>query len=440
MITALALAVIGRVQAGFPVGSYRPDVSKAPVKSRGALDAYFGRSLLRVQSDGRFFLCGRRQQGYWRQVGEQTVCVYDGFFMISSSQPTEDLKKKWPKSNLEGLVLRRGPNGTLILNDWGRVMGPVIFRPMPKRTIPELIVTSHSEGDSILKAEEEAFYALRDRMEAEWPQVLSFINDPKQSAAMRTWAAIMLDVKDPKGIEAMAQLIFDLKPTNVKNRDQSIRRSLAWRIADNPTEKSADLLIEATRKGLLTPTNVAPALAKLGPKADIPLLISWLTTTRQRDNEAALEALTVLGGDEALSQARTLASSPEEGVQLAANGLIARFSKDAAERKAAIAKVARWLYSSNFVVGCNAVRALGASKSPDALPFLAAVLLSDASGIVRRDAATALGDLGDPRAVPALIEAKLRESGDGKNLFEEAQVWRAAAEALLKLSRSKGSG
>jgi HEAT repeat protein len=72
------------------------------------------------------------------------------------------------------------------------------------------------------------------------------------------------------------------------------------------------------------------------------------------------------------------------------------------------------------------VEAFGAAGAP-AIPALIQAL-RDSDWEVRRAAAEALGDLGDPQAVPALVGA-LGEWGD---LWSE-NVRRAAAEALVKI-------
>ncbi len=443
MVFALAIAVIGGFQTGFPVGSYKPDVSKAPVKTRDLLQGYFGRALLVVRPNGEFELSGIEQEGYWRKAGDKFVFVYDGFLSIQSSEPSEVLRKAWPKNHVEGMILRKGADGTLTLSDFGPVPGPVIFRPMPRRTIAQLIVASNPpEGAVQLSAAAgEAWSSLKDRIEAEWPEVLRFINDPKRSVPDRGWAAILLQgLKGPKGIEATARLIFDLKPTNVKNRDQSLRGTLARVVAQHPTENAADLLIEAQRRGLLRPADVAPALRQLNRKTDIPVLLPWLTSKREYDKSETLEALTILEAEEALSIARTLTIDPAEGVQLAAYGLIARTTPDPIERKEAISKLAKWIKSSEFLLPFAAVDALCRSKAPEALPHLVAILGSEMPAVNRRNTAMALGKLGDIRAVPALIEAKSRPSDDLDTWAEESRVRRAVAEALVQLGNLKHSG
>jgi len=433
MVLTIVTLLAGAIQGDFPVGSYSADVSRAPLRSRDILMAYFGQAYLVVRSNGTFELCGIRQKGFWRRHADRFVLVYDGFFNLQSSDPSTMLRRAWPKSNVEGVVLRRGTSGTLVLSDWGRVAGPVIFRPLPARTVSQLLVASN--GDEGTAVAEESLTSVEDRVEDEWPEVLRFINDTSRSWQPRNWAAIVLEgLKDPNGIEETARLILDVKPTDVKGRDRTIRRSLARVVARHPNDTAVELLVKAQKQGLLEPADVAPSLGKLKRMKDVSVLVDWLASKGVYDRIEALRALTMIGAVEGLRVAQGLTSDPEESVQLAAYGLVARTSPDAVERKAAILKLAGWLKSSEFLMPFAAVDALCESRAPEALPYLVAMLGSDMPALNRRNTAIALGEMRDARAVSALIEAKTRKGGPG-TWAEESEVRRAAAEALVKLGK-----
>lgn len=432
MLASLALAAIQLTQTAFPVGSYRTDLSKAPETSRGILGTYFGRAYLVLQTNGEFKLCGVGQEGYWRKSGNRYVLVYDGLFALRFPEPESALRKKWPKSHLEGHVLTPGPGGTLVLSDFGRVAGPVVFRPMPRRSIADLVVRSGALDDS--PESQEAHTLLNERIEIEWPAALAFIQNHYWPLRQRSWAAIVLGgLKDPGGILAAAKLIADLKPSFGDKRFERIRSSLARAAAQHPTPEAADLLIEAVQSGLIDPKVAAPALAKLKRKSDVPYLIGWLESMEPFDRLESLNALAQMDSKDGPPHARRLTSDPDEMVQIAAHGLLARLSDDASERRSAIRKLATWIKSSEFLLPFEAVSALENSKHPDALPHLLAILVSDLDPILRRNTALAIGRIGDPRAVPVLIEAKLRTDGPG-SLVQESDVRRAAAEALVKIS------
>jgi len=76
----------------------------------------------------------------------------------------------------------------------------------------------------------------------------------------------------------------------------------------------------------------------------------------------------------------------------------------------------------------GAIAALGEFKTPDAVDFLVATLLDNASKM-RQDAAEALGNAADTRAVPALIQAMLAAELDKP----PSQLAGKCAEALGKL-------
>ncbi len=420
----------------FPVGSYTADVSRAPSKSRGVLQAYFGQTRLRINRTGKFVLCGIEQEGYWRQDGNRYVLMYTGFFNVQFGQPEVALRRAWPKSHLEGMILRRGPGGTLVLKDWGAVSGPVIFRPMPRRSVPELIIATSS--DTMDAKWNEAWESLHDERPTVWTDMLRFVDDPKQADRQRSWAAIMLEgLAEPRAIEEAARLILNLRSTQTAKNSGLIRLTLARAVCRHPSAAAADVLLEANRRGLLRPADVARALGNLKRPQDVPLLVSWLDSKRAYDRIYSLNALAEFGGQEGLEKARGLTLDAAENVQLAAYGLIARASADPAERKAAVVKLAGWIKSSDLLLPFAAVDALCRSQAPEALPYLVAILGSDMRAMNRRNTAMALGELGDPRAVPALIEAKTRTGGNG-SMVEESEVRRAAAEALVKIGRRKG--
>lgn len=427
--------VIGTPSA-FPVGSYKADLSQAPKSSRGVLQAYFGQSYLVFLSDGRFELCGIEQRGYWRREGNRFVLVYDGFFFARSHEPADALRKAWPESHAEGMILSQGSGGTLVLKDWGAAKGPIVFRPRTKLTVAELLVTSNKDEETPAESTE-AYWLLKERQEGEWPSFIRFIGDPKRPWQERSWAALVLGgLKNPKGVEAAAELIVRLTPTKEEGRERTIARSLAGVVERHPTSKTADILIEAQRKGLIQPSVTAKVLKVLKRKSDIPLLMDWLKSELEYDKIDSLEALAVLDAREALSEARRLTMDEKEGVQVRAYGLIARLSPDRAERGEAILKLAKWLDSADFLTPFAAVEALCQTNHPDALPYLVAILGSNRRAIYRRNTAIALGDLGDPRAVQALIEAKTRV-GVSEDWQMESEVRRAAAEALVKIGKVK---
>lgn len=436
MAAALALAIVLGAQTGPPFGAYQADLSrvKSP-EGKSVMPAYFNQGSLVLNPNGTFVMAGLNQEGYWRTEEQKHILVFDGFFRAQSRKPEAELRKVWPKNHLEGLILEPGPTGTLILSEWGRGWGPVIFRPKPKQTMTELLVASNT--DDLTPAAEEAMALFWPRLQDEWPEVIRFINDAGRTWEQRSWAAILLiNLKNPKGLGEAARLIFDLKPTNVKGRDGTIRRGLARAVARTPSDATGDLLIDAVKEGLLQASDVAPALGRLKRKKDVPLLIEWLDSKREYDRIHSLEALTQIAVEEALPSARRLTADPQESVQLAAHGLLARVSKDPAEKKSSIIALGKWIKSKEFLLPFAAIDALCESKAPEALPHLAAILVSDMPALYRRNTATALGDLGDLRAVPALIEAVGRESGID-DWVAESEVARAAAEALVKLGKVK---
>ena len=289
-----------------------------------------------------------------------------------------------------------------------------------------------------LGAVDEAHNALIDRVNSDWPDLLMFINDPKSTWDHRIWAAINLgSLQDPKGLEEAVRMIPAVKDPEGKKREASLRRILSRPAAKRPNDQTADLLIIFQSQGLLQPADVAPALGRLKRQKDIDLLISWLDSEREFDKIYSLQALTASSAGKALLRARQLVNDSKVSVQLAAYGLIARITKDEKERKASVSAIAKWTKSGDFMIPSYAVDALVNSRAPEAFPHLVALLSSDASSILRSNVADDLGELGDLRAVPALLEARQRQAADMDDWPGEARAIRSASEALVKLGRIK---
>lgn len=442
MSAVIAALLIASTADQFPIGSYKPDISGVPKDAKGIMGAYFNLHYLVISPGFNFTLAGGEQRGYWRQEGKKYVLVFDGFFAAPSSEPEEVLRKKVPKNHLEGLVLEKGPNGTLILNKWGQDWGPVIYRPLPRRSITELVKLSSTYNEAFgtekMGAVDEAHCALIDRVNSDWFELLMFINDPKQSWDHRIWAAINLgSLQNSKGIEEAVRMIPVIKDPEGKKREASLRRILSRLAAKRPTDQTAERLIKYQIQGLLRAADVAPALGRLKREKHTNLLIGWLSSEKEFDKIYSLQALTELAAIGALPQARQLVNDPQVSVQLAAHALIARTTPDELERKASVRSIAKWTKGGDFMTPSYAVDALVNSRAPEAFPHLVALLSSDASSILRSNVADDLGDLGDLRAVPALLEARQRRAADMDGWPGEARVIRSASEALVKLGRIK---
>ena len=438
MVLLAAIAILGAQATDFPVGTYRIDITKAPKKDRGLLSPYFEGRYLSVSNDGEFELIGNQQRGYWRKADSRYVFVFDGFFTIRSSDPADKLKNAWPKSNLEGWILKPGAGGTLVLNSWGIAKGPIVFRPMPKRSIRQLLLTAYFDGDEISNEANEAWSVLYNRKNKDWREFLDFVNDPSLPWRKRGLAAIMMEgVTNPEGLTACANLILNLKPTDEPPRgDRAIRGSLAAAVSRVPTDQNLDILLSAESKKLIDPWRFAEMIPKLNRVSEIPRLIGWLNYPKKSDQIAAIEALTRLDSTEGFERVKALSQSDEEDLMVASHGYLARLSSVPDERKASMELLFKASKSQNFLTPFRAIDAIISSHQPESIPYLASILLSDQDSLYRAKAAESLGEIGDPRAIPALLEAKGRK-GDLENLVQDSIVRRAAVEALVAIEKKQ---
>ncbi len=435
-VLVLAIALLGNAPPSFPAGSYAPDFSQTSGKGGRALKDYFGKTYLLLSGSGDYYLCGPNQIGVWREQGGKIVVVFDGRGNDISPQPRATQRKTWPRDQRSGMFLRRGANRTLVLESWGPHVGLVIFRPMPKRSVTQLLLVK--EGIDSTPKGLEALAALRIQKQTQWPEMLQFINDPKRTGDQRSWGAIVLTgITDPNGINAAAKLIFALKPASTREKTEMIRMGLADVVAAAPTEIAVDLLIKAQAKGLVRASSVAPAMGKLARPKDAAQLVAWLTSKDEFDKIEALRALMKSeGAADGLPAARRLINDPEPMVQVWAYGLIARATTEPTERQNVINALGAWTTEFRGLESFFAMEALCDSKVREAVPYLNSILSSNTPPRFRRNTAVALGKLADARSIPALRYARARREGRGEKA-QELEVNRAAAEALLLFEKAE---
>ncbi len=425
-VLAFAVTFLGNAPVTFPEGSYRVDLTNATVADQLELGEYFLDSFLIISSESnRFSITGQERRGFWRGDRDRFAMVFDEVREIPSTLTTASLMRIRPATLEQGFYLRRGPNKSLLL-DWKNSVGRVFFTPMPERTVSEL-VNLHEEAPSHA-IRDEAHLALSEIRNGSWKGLLAVILDPNESKGARTWAAIMYtSVRNPEGIREGAKALVNVS-------DWITRTFLVQPVANYPSDETVDLLLHAQSRGLLRPENVAPALGKLMRKKDVPLLMEWLGSDRGADQEAALIALTAMRESQAIVPARRLVSAKGGIVQARAWGLIATLSSDTFERNEAFANLARLAQNPEGMIGHAALDALIDTRSSKALPYMTAILNSNIDGSIRRDAASALADLGDPRAIPALVQATKRKD-DPETEYWKRTVIRAAAEAIESLQQ-----
>jgi HEAT repeat protein len=111
----------------------------------------------------------------------------------------------------------------------------------------------------------------------------------------------------------------------------------------------------------------------------------------------------------------------------------------------AVPTLRRMLKAKDGIVQVEAISALGALRAKDAVAELIDKAKDDATEpFVIKKALQALGDIGDARAVPVLVQRMYQPHPKGHQFYGEAsfslfQVGQASAEALLPVLQGKGS-
>ena len=119
-------------------------------------------------------------------------------------------------------------------------------------------------------------------------------------------------------------------------------------------------------------------------------------------------------------------------------GMLAGCSDKPADKQTLVQPAIEKLKNEDQQVRQQAATTLGASKSPQAVPPLIDALATDANPKVRQLAATALGQIGDPRAIQPLIRALGMESERAAARASLMQIGKPAVEPLIEALATPG--
>jgi HEAT repeat protein len=400
----LAIGFSCQVDPSFS-GRYLPDFSKARGKGHHNLQYVFPGSLY-LRQNGQFENPKTQRNGYWHVSHGRIVLMYDSLFALRFPTPADVLKTGWPSSELEGLVLPIQPDGTLRLNSFGIAGGPVFFRRQYPRATRTLL-------RDVLNIDD--FIELWDQGYARWPELLYIANDADSSYKMRAAAALNLP---PIGPDPIAQFtlqngrsyleIFNHLNNKGLTKEQSatMHRLLATKIAGlRYPVLMRDVVANGPSFGIKS-SRLYRLMGESGFTEGIPALEIGTRSEVVEERQSACEALGKLDSKGTLPVFRKLTADGDDRVRYYAETAIAKLSNDPAEQLKAIRSFMALLVDNPYRDAMIA-EALGATKSKLAMPFLVNMLENGTDEFGRRTAATQLGNLGFPEAVPALIQAKL---------------------------------
>jgi len=258
------------------------------------------------------------------------------------------------------------------------------------------------------------------------PTLITILTDRGEELAQTEWgsnastrvkaAYALADIGDPRAAEHIAALLVDDAEYDVALKD-GLKRNWGW-----------ERFVAASRSfrlpGFVAPSMIARtedawedwpvkahALLALG-SCDSPLALPTLTE-RLSDPTAPIRQYTALGAGEAGTSALLTA----------------------------LVKISKGETEENKDVRRAATQALGEIADPSTVPDLIAVMNEDTNHIeIRRDAAFALGQIGNDEAVSALLEKlqSLQASKSSKGLRRDImrgliEAKDAKAESVLKL-------
>lgn len=215
--------------------------------------------------------------------------------------------------------------------------------------------------------------------------------------AIREEAATILGtLRDPR---AVAPLVSVLRDGDRAVRDAAISALLA--IGEPAVTPLGDCLSDP----VLTVQELASSV--LATIADVRVLVPLMTALESPDWIVRMHAAKALGRIQEPGAVASLVPLLQDNVKAVREETSTAL---AAIGEAAVPSLLAALTHAEWLVRLHAVEALGKTRSPEAVDPLLSVLFNDRDRAVREDAARALGQIGDARAVEFLVTA-MKEPG-----------------------------
>ncbi len=418
------------------LGSYRADFSRAR-KHRGVFEAYFGKRAMVLVRDGTFEICGLNQSGYWRKEGDKLILVYRGVFGLSLPDSKESLKRAIPKSSLEGMILRIQPDRTLRLDNLGVAQGPITFSRKKDEPLMTLVrkIGNFEHPDNA-----ESYQLMRNRATSEQKFLVRIAHEPKESYEAKVGAAISLREIQLLKPETSSFLIDALPALQSRNQtakelglERIIRTTTIAAILTRPSMRARHVLIRQVELGKVDARQLKPLFLKWKQPEDAALLTEWLNSEQSDRIEIALQILAGANNKVALEKSYSLRENASPQVQHLAHATIARLSPEKLERIESLRFLTSKITNRESPYQINASAALALVQTSESLPYLAASLLAPGTNeFGRSQIAVALGDLGDSRAVPSLLEAYADDS-----LWRYSEVRNQVLTAIRRIRNAK---
>ncbi|MGV3614545.1 MAG: HEAT repeat domain-containing protein [Fimbriimonas sp.] len=382
------------------IGTYQADVSHAPAQSRGTLATIYQGSL-HLHPDGTFDFSTLRQSGFWRRQGNRLVLVHSGFFGTMYPVPDAVLRRRWPKGELEGIVLDVRPDGTLSLPRFGRVAGPLRFKKVPRRSTLALLRASFRDTPESMAA----FMTLTDEIPAREGDLLRIIGDPRMAAVDRRWSTFFIeDEMSPAArLKATGMLLTSGKELAVRER-KAFFHALSTNLLEVATPAMMPSMLDAYRMGRVRGKPLADAIGRLKYEPGISILRRLAVSEKEFEGSAAVRALGAFPYEGAVDALTMVEHHPEATRRIAYYEAVLGLSREPERRRKAVEALGRLLDKAEYQ-NKTILEALGGSGERAALPILVA-RLERGDDYDRRIAAAQIARLGFPEGVPALLAIK----------------------------------
>lgn len=412
MWTGLSLfaAITGSFNAESSVaGVYKLVPSSTPAQDRQMVEMIFGGAPIGLNRSGEFVTNEGLPYGYWRVSGSRIVVTFTGVGGLTFPLPTEVIKKRWPKNSLEGLVFDIGNDGSLTTRGFGKLKGPIVFRKQPRLSTYELVLSPIPPlGPMAYSAVmyEEAGERLED--------LLKIATDPKIPHAKRTWALSFVPRRLTRE-QCLRMLDFARKFSSASipaNEVEQLRRNIAVRALRGADSEIFEAVCKELELFKLTENDLLRRLVETRVSGQLGRIQRGLESADEETLAYACAAASATSSRDTVPRLRELTSHPDSTVQIEAWRALAKMSPQMSERLMALRKLQGHIDSPDFA-GFNVVRGWKESGLREAVGYLVWCLERHPDPDYRRLAAEALGELGYPEAVPALLRVKAGLEPDG---------------------------
>lgn len=384
-----------------------------PTDASDVVKAIWRTGWLRLRPDGTYTLYDMESKGRYRVEGTTVTLVPESAFERESDHPAFLMLG----TQMAGLF--DPTSDGLLLVSPARIMpkGGLRFVKPPPQPTWKLIAMMDRYDNPVLA--EMAWDELKENADSRANDFAYYLSTPKR-VGIKWWCLVFLGYShSPRASNEMAAAILG------SERRLKSAALLALRTYRDPT--LVPLLVQTADESRFAP-QVMQALGTQGGSEAVACLRSHLKDRFGYTRRYAVQSLAKLKVVSAVPEILPLIRDREPMVRIEAVKALQALDPQNKAILASLPDILKTLSGGGWMDQSSAAEVLRAMRGPGVYEALAKVM-GNPMFPVRREAATALGDLGDPRALPIL----------GKHLWDETpDVQNACAKAIVQIRRRQG--